>query len=86
MHILEKGFSMDNKDWSRIFQAMGLLAQLGIVMVVNMGVGFVLGSFIDSLLAESVIFRIIGLILGILSGFYSNYRLIKVFIDNNKVE
>jgi len=77
---------MDNKDWSRIFQAMGLLAQLGIVMIANMGVGFLLGSFIDRLLADSFIFRIIGLILGILSGFYSNYRLIKVFIDNNNVE
>ena len=86
MHILKKGFSMDNKDWSRIFQAVGLLAQLGIVMVVNIGVGFLLGSWIDSLLSDSIIFRIIGLILGILSGFYSNYRLIKVFIDNNKVE
>lgn len=78
-----KGDIMNNKDWSNIFQAFGLLAQLGIVMVANIGVGFFIGHFIDQLIANSVIFKVIGLLLGIFSGFYSDYRLIKGIIANN---
>ena len=74
---------MDNKDWNRIFQTIGLLTQLGIVMVANLAIGFILGNFVDILLNVDIIFKIVGLIIGVLSGFYSNYRLIKVYIDNN---
>lgn len=74
---------MDNKDWNKIFHTIGLLTQLGIVMVVNIALGFIFGNFIDEFMGVDIIFKIIGLIIGIVSGFYSNYRLIKVYIDNN---
>ncbi|MFW6022012.1 MAG: AtpZ/AtpI family protein [Halanaerobiaceae bacterium] len=74
---------MDKSDWNNIFQAMGLLAQLGIVMIVNIGVAFFLGFFLDRVLSYEMIFKLIGLIFGVISGFYSNYRLISAHMDNN---
>lgn len=70
--------------WSAIFRTFALLTQIGLTMIVNIGLGFFLGYIIDYILHISLIFKILGLIIGIISGFYSVYRLIiKVTGDKN---
>lgn len=75
---------MQKNEWQKIMRALAMITQLGIVMIVNIAVGFFLGYLVDNWLSREVIFKIGGLIIGISSGFYSNYRLIKEFIGNNK--
>ncbi|ACL70538.1 AtpZ/AtpI family protein [Halothermothrix orenii] len=74
-----------NNDLREVLQALGLITQLGLLMIANIGVGFGLGYLLDTNLATGNAFKIGGLILGTASGFYSNFRLIMDFIgdDNN---
>lgn len=74
---------MKKDDWRKIVSTMALLTQLGIIVIVNIGVAFYLGSKIDQWLEYDYIFKIIGLILGTGSGFYSVYQLVKSHIDND---
>jgi len=74
-----------NNNWQKIAQAFGMLTLLGITVIVNMAVGFWLGSLIDRLIGSDLIFKITGLIIGVFSGFYSDYRLINdVFGDKDE--
>lgn len=68
---------MKPQDWRKIMRTMGLLTQLGIVIIVNIGVGFYLGFKLDQWLGYTYLFKIIGIIIGIGAGFYSDYQLIK---------
>ena len=51
-----------NSNWQKIAQAFGMLTLLGITVIVNMAVGFWLGSLIDKLIGSDLIFKITGLI------------------------
>ena len=74
-----------NSDWQKIAQAFGMLTLLGITVIVNIAVGFWLGSLLDKLIGSDLIFKITGLIIGVFSGFYSDYRLITdVFGDKDE--
>ena len=77
---------MRKEDWQQIVRAFGLLTMLGIVMLSNMGVGFFLGYFLDNLFAMNLFFKILGLVLGVFSGFYANFRLIKDLFNNSSAE
>lgn len=68
---------MDKENWSNILKAAGLLSYLGIIMVVSIGIGFFIGSTIDNYLAAEPWFTILGLLLGVGSGFYGVYQTIK---------
>lgn len=68
---------MRKNDWKKIFRSLVLLTEVGLLMVINIGLGFFLGFLIDRILQLELIFKISGLILGISSGFYSVYHLIK---------
>lgn len=74
---------MKKDDWRKIVSTMALLTQLGIVVIVNIGLAFYLGLKIDQWLDYDYIFKIIGLILGTGSGFYSVYQLVKSYINND---
>lgn len=75
---------MDKKDWNKIARAFGLLTLLGINVVVNIAVGFWLGSIVDNWTGREVLFKIMGIIIGVISGFYSDYRLINDVMGDNK--
>ncbi|MFW6256561.1 MAG: AtpZ/AtpI family protein [Bacillota bacterium] len=73
---------MDNHKWNQILQALSLLSQVGILMLANIGLGFAGGYFLDVYLGRDFLFKALGLLVGISSGFYSNYKLItKIFDD-----
>ena len=76
---------MKNSDWQKIARAFGLLTLLGIGIVANIAVGFWLGSLVDKFFGTPLIFKIVGIVIGVLSGFYSDYRLINDILgDNNE--
>ena len=68
---------MKQENWHDILKALGLIAQLGIVMLANIAAGFYGGYLLDNFTGREIIFKIIGLLMGVFSGFYANYRLIK---------
>ncbi|MFW6386345.1 MAG: AtpZ/AtpI family protein [Bacillota bacterium] len=78
---------MDKKDWLKIMQALGLLTQVGFIIVLCAGAGFLLGYLLDNLAGTNYLFKIPGVLLGIAAGFLTVYRLIKgIILDNNDHE
>lgn len=75
---------MDQKDWQKIMRTMGLLTQLGIVVIVNIGIGFYLGLKLDLWLGYNYLFKILGLIIGTGAGFYSDYQLLRNYIKEDE--
>ena len=75
---------MDKKEWHKLLNALGLLTQLGIIMIINIGVGFFLGYLLDNIMGREYIFKVTGLLMGVGSGFYSNYKLIIKIIGKGK--
>ncbi|HMA59921.1 MAG TPA: AtpZ/AtpI family protein [Halanaerobiales bacterium] len=75
---------MKPQDWRKIMRTMGLLTQLGIVIIVNIGVGFYLGLKLDQWLGYTYLFKILGIIIGIGSGFYSDYKLILSSMEDDE--
>ncbi|AZO93939.1 AtpZ/AtpI family protein [Halocella sp. SP3-1] len=73
-----------DNNYRMVIQALALLTQLGLAVLANIAVGFFLGRLLDNVLHMDSFFSIIGIILGVLSGFYSVYRLvIKISSDEN---
>ena len=61
------------RDFARY---LGLVSQVGLTMVLWIGAGFGAGFFLDRKLATHGLFLVIFILLGILGGFWSVYRLI----------
>jgi len=56
--------------------AISLVTEIGITMVVNVLVGFFIGMYLDRWLNTTFLFLLIGVILGMMSGFRIVYLLI----------
>ena len=75
---------MDKKDWAKIMQALGMFLQVGLMILITGGGGFFAGHFVDNLLGTGIFFKLIGFLLGTVSGFLGIYRLINdILLDNN---
>lgn len=71
---------IDNKNkkyYKEIFQGIGLVAQLGLTMVVNILVMFFIGLLIDKHWHLGGVLIIIFTVLGIVTGVFSCYKLLK---------
>ncbi|MFW6386741.1 MAG: AtpZ/AtpI family protein [Bacillota bacterium] len=78
---------MDKKDWLNIMQAVGLLTQVGLIIVFCVGTGFFLGNLLDNFVGTEFLFKGAGLLLGTASGFITVYRLIRgIILDDNDSE
>ncbi|MBU1863278.1 MAG: AtpZ/AtpI family protein [Candidatus Omnitrophica bacterium] len=67
---------MPIKDTTEIFKHIGLVTELGLTMVSTILVGFGIGFFIDKKAGHFPLWTIVGLLVGIISGFWSVYKLI----------
>jgi F0F1-type ATP synthase assembly protein I len=74
---------MKNKDWKQIMRALALLTQVGLLIIVSAGIGFGFGYWLDRLLSFNLLFEIIGLLIGLVSGFYAVYNLLMSTFDED---
>ena len=63
------------------FRSISLVTQIGLTMVITIGVGFAAGFYVDRWLDTSHIFLIVGILFGIGAAFWNVYRiLLKGFV------
>jgi F0F1-type ATP synthase assembly protein I len=72
------------KDKVDFLQALTLLSQVGITMIVPIIGGIWLGNYLDQLLHTKLLFLLIGILLGVSAGFRNAYRLIMKHQDDGK--
>ncbi|MGM0369269.1 MAG: AtpZ/AtpI family protein [Bacillota bacterium] len=65
-------------------QALTLLSQVGITMIVPIIGGVWLGNYLDQLLHTKLLFLLVGILLGVSAGFRNAYRLIMQHQDDGK--
>lgn len=61
----------------------GMMASVGLVLVVAVMIGFVLGLLLDRWLGTTPWLSVVGLLLGAASGFVEMFRLAKRYLDND---
>lgn len=59
-----------------IYKNVVLLTQVGLIIISSIAISLYLGNLIDNWLNTGSVFRIIFIIFGVISGFYSVYKLI----------
>ena len=67
---------MDLKNLSSIGRSLSLVFQLGMVLLCTIGIGFFVGMKLDDWADTSGIFLVLGIIFGIIAGFWEAYLLI----------
>ena len=76
---------LKNKEYYKeIFEGLGLVAQLGLVMVINILIFFFIGLFIDKKWHLRDLPIIIGVFCGVVTGAMSCYQLIKKNENSDK--
>jgi len=74
--VAKRGQPMKGTGYGELARYLGLVTQVGLTMLVSIGVGFGIGWFLDHKLATGGLFLVIFILLGIGAGFWSVYRLI----------
>lgn len=69
-----EGYTIKQEDKREIFKALGAVGNLGFIFAVSAVVGVLLGRWIDKFLGTFPVLSLIGLILGIVAGFWSIYK------------
>ncbi|GAB6099492.1 hypothetical protein JCM16358_13710 [Halanaerocella petrolearia] len=72
------------KEKVKVLEALALLSQIGIAIIVPIIGGVWLGDYLDSILATEPLFLILGVILGVIVGFRNAYRLLISQQDSGK--
>ena len=67
---------MNDTGYRAFARYLGLVTQVGLTMVLWIGAGFGVGLFLDRKLATQGLFLAIFIVLGVLGGVWSVYRLI----------
>ena len=67
---------MKDTGYRDLARYLGLVSQVGLTMVLWIGAGFGVGFFLDRKLATHGLLLVIFILLGVLGGFWSVYRLI----------
>lgn len=71
-------------NWQLIIQTLALVSQLGLTMLGSIAVGFFIGRLIDQALGYEFFITAIFLMLGVVTGFWSVYRMVRVYIERHK--
>lgn len=62
--------------WRQLLYALGLVAQIGLVIVISAGLGWWGGAYLDQRLGSGYVWSVIGMLLGVVSGFIAVYRML----------
>ncbi len=65
-----------------LLKYLSLITQLGLTMVISIVIFLLIGSWLDKVFSTDRLFILIGIILGVISGIFSNYILLKKFYEN----
>ncbi|GEM_PF-1357388 len=71
--------SVNNKF--QIFKNLALVTQIGLIFVISILFSIYLGNIIDGVLNTNNIFKIIFILIGVISGFVSVYKIIMKSIE-----
>lgn len=63
--------------WRQLLLALSLVMELGLAIVLSAGLGWWVGLWLDARLGYNGIVSIIGLLMGVASGFMVAYRLLQ---------
>lgn len=58
-----------------------LVSQLGLVVVISMLIPLIAGYFVDKLIGTQMIFKILGLVLGIAAGYWNGAKTLNKFLE-----
>ncbi|NLW17883.1 MAG: AtpZ/AtpI family protein [Firmicutes bacterium] len=72
--------------WRQLLYALGLVTQLGLAIVISAGLGWRAGLWLDTRLGRNTFFSIIGLVLGLASGFNIAYQLLRRFLTDGGLD
>lgn len=75
---------MKSKDWQQIFKLIGLISQIGLMIVASIGIGYLIGYFLDRALGLSFFLTPIFIIIGVAAGFWSVYQIFTSLLRNSK--
>jgi ATP synthase protein I len=67
---------MSKKPPPSVWESLGALAGIGFTIVIPIALGAGVGYYVDGLTHTRPLFTLLGLLLGLISGFYGAYRLI----------
>ncbi len=69
-------FNLNNRNDKRILQNLSLVTQIGLSIITPILLGVYLGGFIDKKLGTEMVFTLIFIILGAVSGFLNLFKLV----------
>ena len=70
-----------DEDIKNIFSDLGMITQVGMVVVICLAIGLVLGILAEKWLSWGPVIKIAGVILGLTAGVWQAYRIISEKID-----
>lgn len=73
-------------QWRSILRGMSLITQVGLTVVVSVGLGLFLGRWIDGLLGTRLVMTMIGTALGLAAGAITAFRMIQAIIKDDEDE
>ena len=83
--IDEKEISNNESEYRpttpNVLVALSLITEIGITLTMNVAVGFFVGMYLDRWLNTSFIFLLMGILLGMISGFRMVYLLIMKIVE-----
>ncbi len=72
---------MNDNDWKKeAFKTAALVSQLGLVVVISILIPLAAGYFLDKLIGAQIVFKILGLILGVGAGYWNGAKTLKKFL------
>jgi ATP synthase protein I len=72
---------MSKKPPPTVWETLGSVGGLGLAVAVPIVVCVILGAYLDGVLHTAPLLTLLGLLLGLLSGVYGAYRLLKNFFS-----
>ena len=67
------------------FRYLGLITQLGLVIIAAIAIGLFIGVFLDNKLGSEFLFTVVFSIFGVIGGFKAAYQLIKAASKDNNI-
>ncbi len=73
---------MDDNNWKKeAFKTVALVSQLGLVVVISILIPLIVGYFLDKLIGTQMVFKILGLVLGVAAGYWNGAKTLKKFLE-----